>query len=177
MRAEEGEPGNEASPLLGYMIFCQFYVWGTEVYTFILLNSDKALTLLGFTSLTLCDFWNLNFFTLLIPPFCISKVITTAHLELLDLYSYSPIYLLMLFVFTCIIIEHYPHKTIIQKLWKPFNILISKINHKQVGKDSVVHAFATVINPRRACARGYGSRRVCLSVCLSVCPSVRLFPL
>ena len=51
----------------------------------------------------------------------------------------------MLFVFTCIIIEHYPHKTIFQKLWKPFNILISKINHKQVGKDSVVHAFATVI--------------------------------
>ena len=136
-----------SGPLLGYMIFCQFYVWGTKVYTFIvdyiLLNSDKALTLLEFTSLTLCDFWNLNFFTLLIPPFCISKVLTTAHLELLDLYS--PIYLLMLFVFTCIIIEHYPHKTIIQKLWKPFNILISKINHKQVGKDSVVHAFATVI--------------------------------
>ena len=65
------------------------------------------------------------------------------HLELLDLCS--PIYLLMLFVFTCIIIEHYSHKMIIQKLWKPFNILISKTNHKQVGNDSDVHAFATVI--------------------------------
>ena len=57
---------------------------------------------------------------------------------------------------------------------QPINPSLASLDEAKWLVDMATYMYISdnskIINPRRACAQGYCSRFVCLSVCLSVCP-------
>ena len=95
-------------------------------------------------SLTLSQFWNLQFLKVIIPPFCISEKLTGIHVNMLNLVP--AIYPLVLVIISCILMElHARNNRIVGVLWKPFNIILSKANMTAVTSDAVFHAFSSFI--------------------------------
>ena len=137
-----------SGPLLGYVIFCNFYTrWIKEnqyIYDFLQMKAPVFLFSLFQTALTLSQFSSLQFFHSVIPPFCISEKLTVLHLKLLKLVTAT--YPFVLFIITCILIElHARNCRIIHILWKPFSIILNKTNITALASDAVIHAFASFI--------------------------------
>ena len=94
--------------------------------------------------LTLCGIWDLQFFKLVISPFCLSSKLTGIDIQMLNLVT--AIYPVLLVIITWILMElHARNYRIIQILWKPFSILVNKLKITAVTSDAVIHAFATFI--------------------------------
>ena len=140
-----------AGPLLGYVLFCQLcYIHTLErgwfVYEYIVSHVSTRLRIVIYSSLTLSGIWALQYFKLVIPPFCISSKLTGIHIQMLNLVT--AIYPVLLVIIICILMElHARNYRIIQILWKPFSSLINKfkITSESVTSDAVMHAFATFI--------------------------------
>ena len=95
-------------------------------------------------SLTVSQFWSLQFLKAIIPPFCISEKLTDIHVNMLNLVP--AIYPLVLVIISCILMElHARNYRIVGILWKSFNIILSKANMTAVTGDAVFHAFASFI--------------------------------
>ena len=95
-------------------------------------------------SLTVSQFWSLQFLKVIIPPFCISEKLTGIHVNMLNLVP--AIYPLVLVIISCILMElHARNYRIVGILWKPFNIILSKANITAVTGDAVFRAFASFI--------------------------------
>ena len=95
-------------------------------------------------SMTLSQFWSLQFLKAIIPPFCISVKLTGIHVNMPNLVP--AIYPLVLVTISCILMELYARNyRIIGILWKPFKIILSKANITAVTGDAVFHAFASFI--------------------------------
>ena len=115
-----------AGPLLGYVLFCQAYVFvilyeDLYIYDYILSHVSAPIQMLFYSSLTLSGSWTLQFGKFTTPPFCISEKLTGIHIQMLSLVS--SIYPLVLVVITCILMElHSRNCRIIWNLWKPFNV-------------------------------------------------------
>ena len=114
-----------AGPLLGYVIFCQAYVFSTMMqrvlymHDYILSHVPTPLRVLFYSSLSLSGSWILQFFRLVVPPFYISEKLTGIHIQILNLVT--AIYPFVLVVITCILMElHARNCRIIQSIWKPF---------------------------------------------------------
>ena len=138
-----------SGPLLGYVLFCQTTITAsTYHYSFICdyIQHDMSsfLRVLFDLSLTLSQFWSLQFWKAIIPPFCISEKLTGIHVNILNLVP--AIYPLVLVIISCILMElHARNYRIVGILWKPFNIILSKANITAVTGDAVFHAFASFI--------------------------------
>ena len=137
-----------AGPLLGYVIFCQVYMYSTQCYlfivTYILSHVSTPLRVLFYSSLTLSGLWSLQIFRFLIPPFCISENLTAIHVQMLNLVT--SIYPIVLVVITCILMElHARNCRPIHIVWKPFSTILDKVKITSVTTDAVIHAFATFI--------------------------------
>ena len=138
-----------SGPLLGYVLFCQITITATTshysfIYDYILHHVSSFLKVLCDLSLTLSQFWNLQFLKAIIPPFCISEKLTGIHVNMLNLVPAT--YPLVLVIISCILIELQARKyRIVGILWKPFNIILSKANITAVTSDAVFHAFASFI--------------------------------
>ena len=78
-----------AGPLLGYVLFCQLYVFEVErdvyIFSYILSHVSTPLQVLSYISLTLSGVWILQFFRFVIPSFCISEQLTDIHIHMLRL--------------------------------------------------------------------------------------------
>ena len=96
-----------AGPLLGYVIFCQAYVYKVRkelfLFTYIVSHVSAPLRILFYSSLTLSGSWILQFGRFVIPPFCISRKLTNIHIQMLSLVT--AIYPIALFIITCILME------------------------------------------------------------------------
>ena len=137
-----------AGPLLGYVIFCQAYVFTLiqrvlYMHDYILSHVPTPLRVLFYSSLSLSGSWILQFFRFVVPPFCISEKLTGIHIQILNLVT--AIYPLVLVVITCILMElHARNCRIIQSIWKPFSALLSRLQIT-VTTDAIIHALATFI--------------------------------
>ena len=137
-----------SGPLLGYILFCQTTTATTSHYSFIYdyLQHHVSLTLkvLFDLSMTVSQFWSLQFLKVIIPPFCMSEKLTGIHVHMLNLVP--AIYPLVLVIISCILMElHAKNHTIVGILLKPFKIILSKANITAVTSDAVFHAFASFI--------------------------------
>ena len=137
-----------SGPLLGYVFFCQIYAYTlheeTYLYELILSAVSRPVRMLFYVSLILSEFWNLNFFKSIIPPFCISHLLTGVHVQMFSFITIT--YPVVLVIITCILMElHARNCRIIHILWKPFSIILNKTNITAVASDAVIHAFATII--------------------------------
>ena len=137
-----------AGPLLGYVIFCQVYVFYFKtylyIYEYILSHVSAQLRVLFYSSLTLSGSWSLQFGRFVIPPFCISSKLTGIHIQMLNLVT--AIYSIVLLVIICILMElHARNCRIVHIVWKPFSIFLTKFKITKVTRYAVIHAFATFI--------------------------------
>ena len=137
-----------SGPLLGHMIFCQVYIqWGKEnPYVFAYTESHVSTSIRALFKflLTLSQFWNLDYFQTVIPPFCISDKLTNIQVIILNLVPAT--YPIVLVITTCILMElHGRNCRIIHILWKPFSIILNKTNITAVTSDAVIQAFASFI--------------------------------
>ena len=136
-----------SGPLLGYVVFCQiFTVWIKLEYYIYKYMESHASTFLKFllhASVVLSEVWSMNIKSI-IPPFCINEKLTGIHIELLALVRIT--YPVVLVIVTCILMElHARNYRIIHILWRPFSVILNKINITTVTSDAVVHAFASFI--------------------------------
>ena len=135
-----------AGPLLGYVIFCQAYMFviKTNVYiaSYILSHSSAPGKYFFYTSLALCKVWLLQFAWIFTPSFCISSNFTNIHIELLGLVrSIIPV---VLMVTICIIAElHKRDCGIIVLAWKFFQRALKKISIKSIDSSAVIHTLAS----------------------------------
>ena len=138
-----------SGPLLGYVLFCQTIIAEINyhysfIYDYILYHVTSFLRVLFDLSLTVSQFWCLQFLKAIIPPFCISEKLTGIHVNMLNLVP--AIYPLVLVIISCIFMElHARNYRIVGILWKPFKIILSKANITAVTGDAVFHAFASFI--------------------------------
>ena len=134
-----------AGPLLWYVLFCQIYMFTLQsnlyIYKYILSHVSPLLQMLFYSSLILSSSWILQFFTFVIPPFCISEKLLSVHIELLSLVP--AVYPIVLVIITCILMElHARDYRIINMIWKPFGTFLSKLKITTVTSDAVIQAFA-----------------------------------
>ena len=138
-----------SGPLLGYVVFCQTTVTAISyqyffIYEYIKQYAPLSLRVLLDLLVTMSQFWCLQFFKAIIPPFCISEKLTGIHVHMLNLIP--AIYPLVLVIISCILMElHARNYRIVGILWKPFKILLSKANVTAVTSDAVFRAFASFI--------------------------------
>ena len=138
-----------SGPLLGYVLFCQITITTTTyhysfIYDYIQHHVSSFLKVLIDLSLTLSQFWSLQFLKAIIPPFCISEKLTGIHVNMLNLVP--AIYPLVLVIISCILMElHARNYRIVGILWKPFKMILSKANITAVTSDAVFRAFASFI--------------------------------
>ena len=137
-----------SGPLLGYVLFHQFYMlWLVQyyfIYDYVLLHVSGIFQVLLQASVGLSEVWSMNFFKSVLPPFCISEKLTGIHVQLISLITVT--YPIVLFIITCILIElHARNYRIIRFLWRPFSFIFNKINITTITSDAVVHAFASFV--------------------------------
>ena len=133
-------------PLLGYVLFCQTTVeelyFRIYFYDYIISNVPLAPRTLFCFSVTVSQFWSLQYFRAIIPPFCISDNLTGIHIHLLNFIP--AIYPLIVVIISCLLMElHARNHRIVRLLWRPFKIILSKANITEVTSDGIFHAFAS----------------------------------
>ena len=88
--------------------------------------------------------WNLRLLRPLIPPFCISNKLRDIYVLLLNLLP--TIFPIVLVIISFVLMElHARNYRIVHVLWKPFGLILKKINTTTVTSDSLIRAFATFI--------------------------------
>ena len=138
-----------SGPLLGYFVFCQLITLNVERYPFFVsyILSDLSLPLqsLVLISLTMCQFWNLHWFSMyIITPFCISETFTGIDIQMLPLLTV--VYPVILVIVTCVLMElHGRNYRFVSFLWKPFSVILTKMNIPVVSDNAVIQAFASLI--------------------------------
>ena len=137
-----------SGPMLGYVIFCQAYLftvqWDMFLTNSVLSNVPLPLATVGRVSMALANIWNLHFFRFVLPPFCLSDRMTGIHVHMLNFLT--AVYPVLLMVTAYIAIQlHARNCRCIHFVWKPFGICLSKFQNRWSAGDSVIHAFATFI--------------------------------
>ena len=97
-----------------------------------------------FSLISMYGIWNLDFFRLLYPPFCMHPKMTTLHVLILD-YAIA-VYPLLLIVTSYILVELHDHNfRLIVWLWKPFHRCFVSCRREWNIKNSLVDAFCTFL--------------------------------
>ena len=137
-----------SGPLLGYVIFCQVYLLSIKqndyIYEYIQYHVSPHLQVMFKISLTLSQFWSLQYVIPAVPPFCISEKLSDTHIHLLNLVpaTFPILLLIVIFIFAYL---HAKNCKVIHSLWKQFTIILDKMGIKPVTGDAVIHAFASFI--------------------------------
>ena len=138
-----------SGPMLGYVLFCQALISRITshyffIYDYILYNMPPFLRVLISFCVTVSQFWTLQFFRAIIPPFCISEKLTGIHVYMLNLVPV--IYPFVLVIILCVLMElHARNYRVVGILWKPIKIIFSKANIRVMTGDAVFHTFASFI--------------------------------
>ena len=137
-----------SGPMLGYVLFCQGFSVTLEhyiyIYHFIYSHLSPALRPFLQIFVILFEAWNLRLLRPLIPSFCISDKLRDIHVLLLNLLP--TIFPIVLVIISFVLMElHARNCRTIHVLWKPFGLILKKINTTTVTSDSLIRAFATFI--------------------------------
>ena len=83
-----------SGPMLGYFIYCQTIAFAAKnakyVYDSILSNLPFHYVVMTRISIVIADFWNLQFFRSVLPPFCLSENISTIHVIMMSFVGNLP---------------------------------------------------------------------------------------
>ena len=93
--------------------------------------------------LSLYSLWNLNFFTTLIPPFCLPNQSVYSVISLTYVVALYP--LLLLFLIYVLIELHSRNFKVVVWLWKPFIVCYARFRCKWDIRASIIDAFATFL--------------------------------
>ena len=86
--------------------------------------------------------WNLNFFTTLIPPFCLPHQHDV--INIISFAYFTALYPLLLLIFLYILIElHSKNIRLLVLLWKPFRLCYRRFQRQWDIRSSIIDAFAT----------------------------------
>ena len=137
-----------SGPLLGYIIFCQAFVLSIQSnldsYNYILSHTSATRRALLRSSVALSEVWSLQFLWSMVPSFCFSESLTEIDLQMLGLVK--PTLAIVLLVFTYILTQLYAnHCRVLRIMWKPFGIVLNKVNIVPQTSDASFHAFGTFI--------------------------------
>ena len=130
-----------------YILFCQ--VLSSTVLARLFsnnreINAHPRVTLSMSAIASFCGIWNLDFFRLLYPPFCMHPKMTTLHVLILD-YAIA-VYPLLLIVTSYILVElHDNNFRLIVWLWKPFHRCLVCFRREWNIKKSLIDAFCTFL--------------------------------
>ena len=90
------------------------------------------------------EFWNLDIFRSVIPPFCVSETITNTHaLALQYISAFYPLFLIAI-TYTCIHLHDNNFRPIVW-LWTPFHKCLARCRRQCNPKASIIDAFATFL--------------------------------
>ena len=106
-------------------------------------NKHFGLLLLFSVVLPLYGIWNLDFFRLLYPPFCLHPRMTTLQALALD-YAIA-VYPLVLIVLSYILVELHDRFELLVRLWRPFHWCFARLRRQWNIRASLIDAFATFL--------------------------------
>ena len=138
-----------AGPLLGYVIFCQSYVFGIETQPYmlshVLNHSSQPFKYFLYSSLALSNVWLLNIAWIFTPPFCISAKFT--NIDIIQLRCVRPIIPLVLFVSVFMAVQlHDRNFWPIKCLWKHLRAIFKwMFVIRPVDGSGVIHTFASFL--------------------------------
>ena len=105
---------------------------------------QQCVTAAVFSVLSMYGIWNLDFFRMLYPPFCMHPKMTTLHILILD-YAIA-VYPLLLIVTSYSLVElHDNNFRLIVWLWKPFHRCFVSFRREWNIKNSLIDAFCTFL--------------------------------
>ena len=105
---------------------------------------QRYATLGAFSLASMYGIWNLDFFRLLYPPFCMHPKMTTLHVLFLD-YAIA-VYPLLLIIAFYVLVELHDHNfRLIVWLWKPFHRCCVCFRREWNIKHSLIGAFCTFL--------------------------------
>jgi hypothetical protein len=136
-----------AAPMATFVFYCQVVVI-TFASTSLSTAMQEDLNEFGSKCMNVMQaiygIWNLEYFHLLIPPFCIDKNVTNIHILMFE--YMSAFYPLCLVVITYILIQlhDYRWKPLVW-MWKPFHMCLSHFKTMWDIKASIIHTFATFL--------------------------------
>ena len=135
--------GLTSSPFTAFVLFCQFAVTAvTAVLGPFSLESTPVLYYFSVV-ITFYGFWNLDFFRVLIPPFCVSPNLEIIHVIFLG--YISAFYPLILIGVTWICIElHSRNFKIFVWTWKKLSGCCLKFT-KRESKSTIIDVFSTFL--------------------------------
>ena len=108
------------------------------------LNHRRHVSVAEQTTLSLYNIWNLDFFRLVYPPFCLQPHTDTLQVMALD--YVIAVYPLLLIVLTYLLVLLYDRNVrLIVCLWKPFVPLLIRFRRQWNIKSSLIDAFATFL--------------------------------
>ena len=136
-----------SAPLNGYIFFSQVVVivYNNNVSVRAMFGmTGTTYNILGRILMTGYGIWNLEFFCLVVPPFCVSENIKNVHALMLQ--YISAIYPLCLIAVTYTAIKLHDHnfRPIIW-LWRPFHKCFSRTRRSWDSQASIVDVFATFL--------------------------------
>ena len=138
-----------AGPLLGYVIFCQSYVFGIETKPYmlshVLNHSSQPFKYFVYSSLALSNVWLLNIAWIFTPPFCISAKFT--NIDIIQLRCVRPVIPSVLFVSIFMVVKlrdrnFWPIKCLWKHLRATFKWMFIV---RPVDGSSVIHTFASFL--------------------------------
>ena len=138
-----------SGPLLGYVLFCQSCIIGVSdcryyIYDYIVSNAPAPLKVLFVSSITVSQFWSLQFFNALITPFCISSKLNSIHIHMLNFVPST--YSIFLVITACILIKLHARNCPSAKIiWKIVRFFLNKFKFRVMTTDDVFHALASFI--------------------------------
>ena len=138
-----------AGPLLGYVIFCQSYVFGIEtkpyMFSHVIHHSSEPIKYFMYSSLALSNVWLLRIAWTFTPPFCISAKFT--NIDIIQLRCVRPVIPLILFVLICTAVKlHDRNCRPIKYLWKNLRAIFKWVFVIwPVDGSSVIHTFASFL--------------------------------
>ena len=135
------------SPLLNaFVLLCQVLTspLQIELVSIHFGRARKSTNIVIALIMSLCGFWNLDFFRTLYPPFCLHPNMNI--LQILTLDYIIAAYPLLLIVITFCLVELHDHNcTIVVLLWKPFRRCFIRFHRQWDIRTSLIEAFASFL--------------------------------
>ena len=138
---------NAASgPLNAFVFFSQMASLSTDIFYYLGFANKLGTGSYVFVKIILSVYgiWNLDFFRLFLPAFCMKE--GTTALQVLAMEYITPVYLLFLTVAMYVCIElHARDFKLIVLVWKPFHRCFVRFRRSWNLRSSIVDAFATFL--------------------------------
>ena len=137
-----------SSPLSALVFMSQIVVYTIRLNVPLHMYAENEVTGFPYVAvkvlLVLCGIWSLDFFRSIIPPFCVSSNIKTAHALALEyLVAFYPLFLIFI-TYLCIKLHDNNFRPIVW-LWKPFHRHFVHFRRRWDSKASIINAFTTFL--------------------------------